>query len=81
MVPRSEQEVRPSDSAVDYAGLHDTVVALLEKGEQHGPGDLITPEQAIKDPFVLEFLGLKDEYSKSELEARPVRTVGPAAGA
>lgn len=55
--------------------------AMLEKGEQPEPGDLITPEQAIKDPFVLEFLGLKDEYSESELEARPVRTVGPAAGA
>jgi hypothetical protein len=26
------------------------------------------PEQAIKDPFVLEFLNLKDEYSESELE-------------
>ncbi len=26
------------------------------------------PEEAIKDPFVLEFLGLKDEYSESELE-------------
>ena len=32
------------------------------------PGDTITPEEAIKDPFVLEFLDLKDEYSESELE-------------
>lgn len=24
------------------------------------------PEQEIKDPFVLEFLGLKDEYSESD---------------
>ena len=31
--------------------------------------DLVAPEQAIKDPFVLEFLGLKDEYSESDLEA------------
>jgi hypothetical protein len=30
--------------------------------------DAITPEQAIKDPFVLEFLNLKDEYSESDLE-------------
>ena len=29
---------------------------------------LITPEEAIKDPFVLEFLDLKDEYSESDLE-------------
>jgi predicted nuclease of restriction endonuclease-like (RecB) superfamily len=26
------------------------------------------PDQEIKDPFVLEFLGLKDEYSETELE-------------
>ncbi|MFC4298875.1 YhcG family protein [Castellaniella hirudinis] len=42
--------------------------AMLEKGEIAEPGDAITPEQAIKDPFVLEFLGLKDEYSESALE-------------
>ena len=30
--------------------------------------DAVLPEEAIKDPFVLEFLGLKDEYSESELE-------------
>jgi predicted nuclease of restriction endonuclease-like (RecB) superfamily len=28
----------------------------------------VTPEEAIKDPFVLEFLDLKDEYSESDLE-------------
>ena len=32
------------------------------------PGDVITPEEAIKDPFVLEFLDLKDEYSETDLE-------------
>ena len=26
------------------------------------------PEEKIKDPFVLEFLDLKDEYSESDLE-------------
>ena len=29
---------------------------------------LLTPEEEIKDPFVLEFLGLRDEYSESDLE-------------
>ncbi len=43
-------------------------VAMLEKGEVAEPGDAITPEQALKDPFVLEFLNLKDEYSESDLE-------------
>jgi hypothetical protein len=28
----------------------------------------VTPEEEIKDPFVLEFLGLKDEYSEGDLE-------------
>lgn len=43
-------------------------VAMLQKAEPAEPGDLITPEQALKDPFVLEFLNLKDEYSESDLE-------------
>ena len=42
--------------------------AMLQKAEVAEPGDVITPEQAIKDPFVLEFLNLKDEYSESDLE-------------
>ena len=42
--------------------------AMLGKAEIAEPGDTLTPEQAIKDPFVLEFLGLKDEYSESDLE-------------
>jgi predicted nuclease of restriction endonuclease-like (RecB) superfamily len=43
--------------------------ALLKQAEQPASADdLITPEEAIKDPFVLEFLALKDEYSESDLE-------------
>ena len=42
--------------------------AMLEKAAHSEPGDAIMPEEAIKDPFVLEFLDLKDEYSESELE-------------
>lgn len=42
--------------------------AMLEKGNQSLPGDALTPDEAIKDPFVLEFLNLKDEYSESDLE-------------
>ena len=43
--------------------------SMLKKGEIAQPGDAITAEEAIKDPYVLEFLDLKDEYSESELEA------------
>jgi len=42
--------------------------AMLQKAEVAEPDDALTPEQAIKDPFVLEFLNLKDEYSESDLE-------------
>jgi predicted nuclease of restriction endonuclease-like (RecB) superfamily len=42
--------------------------AMLEKGSRAQPGDPLTPDEAIKDPYVLEFLNLKDEYSESQLE-------------
>jgi predicted nuclease of restriction endonuclease-like (RecB) superfamily len=47
--------------------------AMLRKGEKAGPGDALTPEEEIKDPFVLEFLDLKDEYSESDLEEALIR--------
>jgi predicted nuclease of restriction endonuclease-like (RecB) superfamily len=31
--------------------------------------DIVSPEEEIKDPYVLEFLDLKDEYSETGLEA------------
>lgn len=43
--------------------------AMLAKGARPQPSDAISPEEAIKDPYVLEFLGLRDEYSETELEA------------
>lgn len=48
--------------------LSQNKAAMLEKAENSEPSDLVTPEEAIKDPFVLEFLDLKDEYSESDLE-------------
>jgi predicted nuclease of restriction endonuclease-like (RecB) superfamily len=47
--------------------------ALLRSGQQRRPEDEVTPEEAIRDPFVLEFLALKDEYSESDLEEALVR--------
>lgn len=41
---------------------------MLDKGRQERAEDAVTPEEAIKDPYVLEFLNLKDEYSESQLE-------------
>jgi predicted nuclease of restriction endonuclease-like (RecB) superfamily len=42
--------------------------ALLRRGQPADPAELLTAEQEIKDPFVLEFLALKDEYSENALE-------------
>jgi predicted nuclease of restriction endonuclease-like (RecB) superfamily len=42
--------------------------AMLEKGSTPENNDITSPEEEIKDPFVLEFLGLKDEYSENDLE-------------
>jgi len=42
--------------------------AMLRKGEKPLPEDAVSPEEEIKDPLVLEFLGLKDEYSETDLE-------------
>lgn len=42
--------------------------AMLKKGAVPKAEDLLTPEEEVKDPYVLEFLGLKDEYSETELE-------------
>ena len=43
--------------------------ALLRKATEVQPGEVLKPEEAIRDPFVLEFLDLKDEYSEPDLEA------------
>ena len=52
----------------ERTALSHNKAAMLQKGEATEPGDVLTPEQAIKDPFVLEFLNLKDQYSESDLE-------------
>jgi predicted nuclease of restriction endonuclease-like (RecB) superfamily len=42
--------------------------AMMKKGQKPLAEDVVTPEEEIKDPLVLEFLGLKDEYSEKDLE-------------
>lgn len=41
---------------------------MLRRGQVATAADLVTPEEEIKEPYILEFLNLKDEYSESELE-------------
>ena len=47
--------------------------AMLTKGQMPRNEDRVLPEEEIKDPFVLEFLDLKDEYSESDLEEALIR--------
>lgn len=49
--------------------------AMLERGKQPQPEDTVTPQEELKDPFVLEFLDLKDEYSESDLEEALIRHI------
>ena len=41
---------------------------MLAEGQRSVTEDAIRPEEVIKDPYILEFLDLKDEYSESDLE-------------
>ena len=47
--------------------------AMLTRGRRTNSEDRVLPEEELKDPFVLEFLDLKDEYSESDLEEALVR--------
>ena len=51
---------------------------LLRKGARSQSSDTITPDEEIKDPYVLEFLGLNDEYSETEIEAALTKPRAPA---
>ncbi|HYZ83294.1 MAG TPA: PDDEXK nuclease domain-containing protein [Bryobacteraceae bacterium] len=45
-----------------------TRVPKAQPSTESQPHEELTPDEHIRDPFVLEFLGLKDEYSESQLE-------------
>lgn len=53
----------------ERTALSKNKTTMLTKGAAPKPEDAVTPDDAIKDPYVLEFLNLKDEYSESDLEA------------
>ncbi len=70
--------VRQLDRQIDTRFYERTLLsrnkaAMLRKGEKATPGDALTPEEEIKDPLVLEFLDLKDEYSETDIEEALIR--------
>ncbi|EPK3466772.1 PDDEXK nuclease domain-containing protein [Pseudomonas aeruginosa] len=57
----------------ERTALSKNKAAMLVKGAVPKPEDAVSPDDAIKDPYVLEFLDLKDEYSESDLEQALIR--------
>ena len=47
--------------------------AFLASGQTAGPQDAVSVEEEVRDPYLLEFLNLKDEYSEGDLEEALVR--------
>ena len=75
---RGGRSVRQLDRQIgsqfyERTALSKNRAAMLTRGQKPRPEDLVRPEEEIKDPFVLEFLDLKDEYSESDLEEALVR--------
>jgi predicted nuclease of restriction endonuclease-like (RecB) superfamily len=50
--------------------------SILRKAEEPSPKEAATAEEELRDPFVLEFLNLKDEYSESDLEEALIQHLG-----
>jgi predicted nuclease of restriction endonuclease-like (RecB) superfamily len=47
--------------------------AMLARGAKSRPGDAVSADEEIRHPLVLEFLGLRDEYSEMDLEDGLIR--------
>ena len=70
-VPQLDRQI--STLFYERTALSRNKTAMLKKGEKARPQDVVSAEEEIKDPLVLEFLGLKDEYSESDMEEGLIR--------
>ncbi|HEX4120011.1 MAG TPA: PDDEXK nuclease domain-containing protein [Verrucomicrobiae bacterium] len=52
----------------ERTALSKNKTTMLSKGEKSRPEDAVSADEEIRNPLLLEFLGLKDEYSENELE-------------
>ena len=66
--PSGNWIAKSAANSTNASRSHRIKLPCWKKQKHSEPSDLVTPEEAIKDPFVLEFLDLKDEYSESDLE-------------
>jgi predicted nuclease of restriction endonuclease-like (RecB) superfamily len=48
-------------------------IKMLTDGVKPRPEDAETADELVRDPYLLEFFGLKDEYSEAELEEALIR--------
>ena len=76
--PRGGWSVRQLDRQINSQFYERTALSkdkatMLTGGQSAVPEDAVRPEEEIKDPYVLEFLDLKDEYSESDLEEALIR--------
>jgi len=52
----------------ERAALSQSKATILNRGRRAEAADAVTPEEEERDPYVLEFLDLKDAYSETDLE-------------
>ena len=57
----------------ERTALSKNKAAMLTRGAEPRAGDVVSADEQVRDPLVLEFLDLKDEYSESDLEDALVR--------
>ncbi len=57
----------------ERALLSKNKAAMLSKGAVARPEDAVSPDEEVRDPLVLEFLNLRDEYSESDLQDGLIR--------
>ena len=73
-IPQLDRQI--NSQFYERTALSKDKVAILAREGKPRPEDVVLPEDEIKDPFVLEFLDLKDEYSESDLEEALIRHLG-----
>ena len=57
----------------ERTGASKNKAAVLARARASDSADVVTPAEAIRDPYLLEFLDLKDEYAEGDLEEAIVR--------
>jgi predicted nuclease of restriction endonuclease-like (RecB) superfamily len=75
---RGSWSVRQMDRQInsqfyERTALSKRKAAILTKGQIPKPEDAVTVAEELRDPYLLEFLDLKDEYSENDLEEALIR--------